>query len=149
MRQADRNRPLDDVIERVARPEGVTVEDDPGTRPAFDPSGGSLRSQRSRRAQTHQDASHGRLKMIVMPFATDRIEGSPSDSGVRRRSMVELPVGNVISPSASPMAGTTSRAAAASGPPSPSKLAGAAAPVARSTASTRVTSPPPPPPMAR
>src|SRR6266571_4812014 len=144
MRQPDRNGPLDDVVERVARPEVVTVEHDPGARRAADSVHWALRGERRRRAQPYQNPPHGgRLKMMTIPFVTDAMEGRPSDSGVSRRSMLELPVGNFTSAIASPMAGTTSRAPAESSPPTPPKPVGSAAPVTRSTASGRVTIPPP------
>src|SRR3989441_10609553 len=113
MRQADRKGPLDDVIERVARPEVVAVEHEPGARCGADPVCWPLRDERHGRAQPHQGPLHGgRLKMMTIPFATDTMDGRPSDSGVSWRSMVEPPVGSLTSPITSPMAGTTSRAPA-------------------------------------
>src|SRR3989449_3980113 len=86
MRKADRNGPLDDVVERVARPEVVTVEHDPGARRGAHSVRWSLRGERRRRAQPHQNPSHGgRLKMMTIPFVTDAMEGRPRDSGVSRR----------------------------------------------------------------
>ena len=83
MRQADRNGPLNDVIERVARPEVVAVEHEAGACCGADSSRWPLRGERRRRAQTQQDPPHGgRLKMMMIPFATDTMDGRPSDSGV-------------------------------------------------------------------
>src|SRR3989442_8781474 len=147
MRQDARKGPLDDVIERVARPEVVAVEHEPGARCGAVPVCWPLRDERHGRAQPHQGPLHGgRLKMMTIPFATDTMDGRPSDSGVSWRSMVEPPVGSLTSPITSPMAGTTSRAPAESNPVVLPRLVGSVAPAARSTASTTV---PVPPPLAR
>src|SRR5207244_3835950 len=83
MRQDDWNGPLDDVMKRVARPEVVTVEHESGARCGADCVPWPLRGERRRRAQTQQDPPHGgRLKMMMIPFATDTMDGRPSDSGV-------------------------------------------------------------------
>src|SRR5256885_13283043 len=144
MRQADRTGPLDAVIERVARAEVVAVEHEPGACRCADPVYGPLRGERLRRAQPHKGPPHGgRLKMMTIPFATDTMDGRPSDSGVSWRSMVELPVGNRTSPIASPMAGTTTRAPAESSPVALPRLVGSAAPGAPPPASSMGTVPPP------
>src|SRR3989442_9755338 len=147
MRQADRKGPLDDVIERVARPEVVAVEHEPGARCGADPVCWPLRDERHGRAQPHQGPLHGgRLKMMTIPFAPDSMDGRPSDSGVSWRSMVEPPVGSLTSPITSPMAGTTSRAPAESSPVAAPRLVGSAGPAPPPTAPLTL---PVPPPLAR
>src|SRR5207302_5265524 len=82
MRQAERKGPLNDVIERVARAEVVAVEHEPGACRCADPVYGPLRGARLRRAQPNKGPPHGgRLKMMTIPFATDTMDGRPSDSG--------------------------------------------------------------------
>src|SRR6266496_6353929 len=76
--------PLDDVVDREAGPEVITVEYDAGARAGAGDGGGLLRHELRRDAAQEQHAFHyGRLKMMTMPLVTDTIDGRPSASGVR------------------------------------------------------------------
>src|SRR5207245_5591229 len=99
--------------------EVVAVAHRPGARRCADACRGLLRRERRRGHQQPEGAFHGgRLKMIVMPFTTEMIDGTPSASGVSWRSIVGAP--DVTPPAcaiASPSVGTTSSDVDDSTPP--------------------------------
>src|SRR5581483_11866287 len=117
LRQGDRHGPLDHVPKREARAEGVRVEHRAAARRRAGVGRALLRGERRRRDERRdQTPRHGgRLKMIVMPFTTETIEGTPSASAVRSRPRTLVPeVAPPTAATASPSAGTMSRPAAAS-----------------------------------
>src|SRR2546426_6009002 len=83
--------PLDHVVEGETRSERVGVEDEAGLGSSGEISAGLLRRERRRGQEQDRNPHGGRLKMIVMPFVTEMIDGRPAVSGPRWRMVVAVP----------------------------------------------------------
>src|SRR5439155_24607990 len=101
LRQDQRHGPLNDVGKREARAEVIAVEDDAGVARGRDlghwllrgdgegeRKGGDRREEQQQRCPPHG----GRLKLIVMSFVTEMIDGSPAVSCTSRRLVVVVPL---------------------------------------------------------